>query len=43
MLGTILCVFGHYGTGDLELSVKNETDLEAAMKLCELAYQRVGG
>jgi len=34
---------GHYGTGDLELSVKNETDLDAAMKLCELAYQRVGG
>jgi predicted transport protein len=34
---------GHYGTGDLELSVKIESDLDAAMKLCELAYQRVGG
>lgn len=34
---------GHYGTGDLEVSVKNEADLDAAKKLCELAYQRVGG
>ena len=34
---------GHYGTGDLELSVNNESDLDSAKKLCELAYQRVGG
>lgn len=34
---------GHYGTGDLELSVKSEAELDAAKKLCELAYQRVGG
>jgi len=34
---------GHYGTGDLELSVKNEADLDIAKKLCELAYQKVGG
>ncbi|MDD2240578.1 MAG: DUF5655 domain-containing protein [Kiritimatiellae bacterium] len=34
---------GHYGTGDLELSVKTEADLDIVKKLCELAYQRVGG
>ena len=34
---------GHYGTGDLEVSVKSQADLAAAMELCELAYQRVGG
>jgi len=34
---------GHFGTGDLELSVNNETDLDVAKKYCELAYQRVGG
>lgn len=34
---------GHYGTGDLELSVKSEADLVIAKGLCELAYQRVGG
>ena len=34
---------GHYGTGGLELSVKNESDLEAAKKFCELAYHKVGG
>ena len=34
---------GHYGTGDLEISVKSESDLSVAKELCELAYQRVGG
>lgn len=34
---------GHYGTGDLELSVRNTTDLEVAKHYFELAYQNVGG
>ena len=38
-----MTLIGHFGTGDLEFSVKTEADLEAAKRLCELAYQRVGG
>ncbi len=34
---------GHYGTGDLELSVKTENDLELVKPLLELAYQKIGG
>lgn len=34
---------GHYGTGDLELAVVTEDDVEAAKPLIEMAYQRVGG
>lgn len=34
---------GHYGTGDLELSVNTERELEIAKPYIELAYQRVGG
>ncbi len=34
---------GHYGTGNLELSIKTEADLDTAKALCELAYQKVGG
>ena len=34
---------GHYGTGDLELSVSTEADVEAAKPYIEAAYQRVGG
>ena len=34
---------GHYGTGDLELSVKTESDLELVKPLLELAYQKIGG
>jgi predicted transport protein len=34
---------GHYGTGDLEISVSNFADLEAAKPFLEMAYQRVGG
>lgn len=34
---------GHYGTGDLELSVRNADDLHTAKRYIELAYQNVGG
>ena len=34
---------GHYGTGDLELSVSSEEDVEAAKAYIEMAYQYVGG
>ena len=33
---------GHYGTGNLELSVKNLDDFELAKPLLEQAYQRAG-
>lgn len=34
---------GHFGTGDLELALATEDDVEAAKHFIELAYQRVGG
>lgn len=34
---------GHYGTGNLELSVSSEKDVEAAKPYIEMAYQYVGG
>lgn len=34
---------GHYGTGDLELSICNSGDFESAKRFIELAYQKVGG
>ena len=34
---------GHYGTGDLEVNVKTEEDLEIAKKYIEMAYKRIGG
>lgn len=34
---------GHFGTGDLELAIKSEEDLQAAKSLIEIAYQKVGG
>ena len=34
---------GHFGTGDLELSVRNFDDLKLAKPLLEQAYQKVGG
>lgn len=34
---------GHYGTGDLELSIRNPDDFDAAKQYIELAYQNVGG
>lgn len=34
---------GHYGTGDLELSLRSPADLEASKRLIELAYQKIGG
>ncbi len=33
---------GHYGTGDLELTLRNEKDLRKAKPFIELAYQKVG-
>lgn len=34
---------GHYGTGDLELSLRNADDFEIAKRYIELAYQKIGG
>jgi predicted transport protein len=34
---------GHYGTGDLEITVKNESDFEIAKDYIEMAYKRIGG
>ena len=34
---------GHYGTGDVELSVRRQSDLELVKPLLEQAYQKVGG
>ena len=34
---------GHFGTGDLELTVKSEDDVELAKQLLEQAYHKVGG
>ena len=33
---------GHVGTGNLELSVKSQSDLELVKPLLELAYQKIG-
>jgi predicted transport protein len=34
---------GHYGTGDFELSLKNQSDFEAAKPFIQMAYENVGG
>jgi predicted transport protein len=34
---------GHYGTGDLEISVKTSADLEASKEFIRMAYEQVGG
>jgi predicted transport protein len=34
---------GHYGTGDLEVSVKDSSDFEAAKPFIQMAYEKVGG
>jgi len=34
---------GHFGTGDLELSVRNSNDFDSIKHLIELSYQKVGG
>ncbi|RLC76756.1 MAG: hypothetical protein DRJ03_28015, partial [Chloroflexi bacterium] len=34
---------GHYGTGDLEITLKSQDDFETAMPFIEKAYQKVGG
>lgn len=34
---------GHFGTGDLEITIKTAHDLEAAKPFIRLAYEKVGG
>ena len=34
---------GHYGTGDLELSVRSENELDLVKPYIEMAYKKVGG
>jgi predicted transport protein len=34
---------GHYGTGDLEMTIESSEDLEAAKPFLAMAYQKVGG
>jgi predicted transport protein len=34
---------GHYGTGDLEITIRNETDFETAKLYIEMAYKKIGG
>jgi predicted transport protein len=34
---------GHFGTGDLEITLSNASDLESAKPLIHMAYQAVGG
>jgi predicted transport protein len=34
---------GHFGTGNLEISLKHESDIQEALNWCEMAYQKVGG
>lgn len=34
---------GHYGTGDLEITLRSLDDLEAAKPFIEIAYRKVGG
>lgn len=34
---------GHFGTGDLEITIRNHEDFEAAKEYIEMAYRRVGG
>jgi predicted transport protein len=34
---------GHYGTGDVELSLKTESEFEAVKRFIEMAYNKVGG
>lgn len=34
---------GHFGTGDLEITLTSQTDLETGKPFIEMAYQRVGG
>ncbi len=34
---------GHFGTGNFELTIKSQADLETAKQYIEMAYQKVGG
>jgi predicted transport protein len=34
---------GHYGTGNLEITIKNKADFDVASKYIEMAYKKLGG
>lgn len=34
---------GHFGTGDFELTIKSEEDVDMAKQYIELSYQNIGG
>ncbi len=34
---------GHYGTGNFEITIKSENDIDIAKPYIEMAYQKVGG
>jgi len=34
---------GHYGTGDLEVTISSNDDLEISKELIGMAYQKIGG
>jgi predicted transport protein len=34
---------GHYGTGDLEVSIRSQADFDAAKPFIQMAYEKVGG
>jgi predicted transport protein len=34
---------GHYGTGDLEVTIKSTAEIDIAKTFVKLAYERVGG
>lgn len=34
---------GHYGTGDLEVSIKHEEDVEKAKEFILMAFNNIGG
>jgi predicted transport protein len=34
---------GHFGTGDLEIVLESQEEIETAKKLIQLAYQKIGG
>ena len=34
---------GHFGTGDLEITIKTRDDLELAKPTLKLAYEEIGG
>jgi predicted transport protein len=42
-IGRDLSSIGHFGTGDFEVVVGSQADLEIAKEFINLAYQKVGG